>query len=100
MSTLEAAGFRCYVPGGAYYVMTDISAFDATDDVSFARELVERRGVAGVPGIRATNTRGKGRPQRDDTGLIDRQEQDRGLADRGQFGCGAGGGVVPSWTPP
>lgn len=47
---LEGAGFRCYVPGGAYYVMTDITGFDARDDVSFAHELVERWGVAGVPG--------------------------------------------------
>jgi len=47
---LEGAGFRCYVPGGAYYIMTDISGFGAKDDVSFARELVERYGVAGVPG--------------------------------------------------
>ena len=39
---LESAGFRCYVPGGAYYVMTDISGFGAKDDVSFARDLVER----------------------------------------------------------
>lgn len=47
---LEAAGFRCFVPGGAYYVMTDISGFGAKDDVSFALELVEHYGVAGVPG--------------------------------------------------
>jgi aminotransferase len=47
---LEAAGFRCYVPGGAYYVMTDIAGFGAVDDVSFARHLVEHFGVAGVPG--------------------------------------------------
>jgi aminotransferase len=47
---LEAAGFRCYKPGGAYYVMTDISGFGAKDDTSFALELVERYGVAGVPG--------------------------------------------------
>jgi len=47
---LEGAGFRCYVPGGAYYIMTDISGFDAKDDVSFARELVSHYGVAGVPG--------------------------------------------------
>lgn len=47
---LENAGFRCYIPGGAYYVMTDISGFGAKDDVSFARELVERYGVAAVPG--------------------------------------------------
>lgn len=47
---LEKAGFRCYRPGGAYYVMTDISGFGAKDDSSFARELVEHYGVAGVPG--------------------------------------------------
>jgi aminotransferase len=47
---LEAAGFRCYKPGGAYYVMTDIAAFGAKDDVAFARRLVEDFGVAGVPG--------------------------------------------------
>ena len=47
---LERAGFRCYVPGGAYYVMTDISGFGAENDVSFALDLVEHFGVAGVPG--------------------------------------------------
>jgi aminotransferase len=47
---LEKAGFRCFAPSGAYYVMTDISAFGAKDDVSFARHLVETIGVAGVPG--------------------------------------------------
>jgi aminotransferase len=47
---LEKAGFRCYSPAGAYYVMTDISGFGAKDDASFARHLVETVGVAGVPG--------------------------------------------------
>jgi aspartate/methionine/tyrosine aminotransferase len=47
---LESAGFRCCVPGGAYYVMTDISGFGRRDDVLFAREMVEHFGVAGVPG--------------------------------------------------
>jgi aminotransferase len=50
MEMLEKAGFRCYAPAGAYYVMTDISGFGAKDDVSFARYLVETVGVAGVPG--------------------------------------------------
>lgn len=50
LDMLEAAGFRCHVPGGAYYVMTDIAGFGAGDDVSFARHLVEHVGVAGVPG--------------------------------------------------
>jgi hypothetical protein len=30
--------------------------------------------VAGVPGVRAPNARGKGRPERDDAGWVDRQE--------------------------
>jgi aminotransferase len=47
---LEGAGFRCYVPGGAYYVMCDISNFGAITDVAFAQHLVEHIGVAGVPG--------------------------------------------------
>ena len=47
---LEGAGFHCFVPRGAYYVMTDISAFGAASDVEFARYMVEHIGVAGVPG--------------------------------------------------
>jgi aspartate/methionine/tyrosine aminotransferase len=47
---LEAAGFHIYPPDGAYYVMTDVSGFGATDDVAFVRELIERVGVAAVPG--------------------------------------------------
>jgi len=47
---LEGAGFHCYVPKGAYYVMTDISPFNASNDVEFARYLVEEIGVAAVPG--------------------------------------------------
>ena len=39
-------------------------------------------GVASVPGIRAMNTRGKGRPERDDTGRIDRQEHPGGVRSR------------------
>jgi aminotransferase len=47
---LEAAGFRTFMPRGAYYVMTDISGFGADHDVVFARKLVQEIGVAGVPG--------------------------------------------------
>ena len=47
---LEAAGFKTFAPRGAYYVMTDISAFGYSDDVSFARALVANGGVAAVPG--------------------------------------------------
>ncbi len=47
---LEAAGFHPIAPRGAYYVMTDISDFGFTDDVTFARWLVSVGGVAAVPG--------------------------------------------------
>jgi aspartate/methionine/tyrosine aminotransferase len=50
MPALSQAGFRCYRPRGAYYVMTDISAFKFKDDVSFAKYLVQEIGVATVPG--------------------------------------------------
>jgi aspartate/methionine/tyrosine aminotransferase len=47
---LEGAGFECFRPGGAYYIMTDISRFGFPDDVAFARDLVQRIGIAVVPG--------------------------------------------------
>ncbi|GAB4250148.1 pyridoxal phosphate-dependent aminotransferase [Deferrisoma sp.] len=47
---LEALGFRCFPPEGAYYVMADISGFGAKDDTAFALELVRHAGVAVVPG--------------------------------------------------
>jgi aminotransferase len=47
---LETAGFRAFNPRGAYYVMTDISPFGFSDDVTFARNLVATVGVAAVPG--------------------------------------------------
>ena len=47
---LEKAGFVCYRPRGAYYVMTDISAFGANNDVEFASYLVREIGIACVPG--------------------------------------------------
>jgi aminotransferase len=50
LAGLEAAGFRCFKPGGAYYIMTDIAQFGWPDDVAFARFLIERVGVAVVPG--------------------------------------------------
>lgn len=50
MPALTDAGFKCFRPRGAYYVMTDISAFGYDDDVSFARYLVQEIGVATVPG--------------------------------------------------
>jgi aspartate/methionine/tyrosine aminotransferase len=50
LSALQQAGFRVFVPRGAYYIMTDISWFGFDDDVTFARHLVKEAGVAVVPG--------------------------------------------------
>jgi aminotransferase len=50
LGILDAAGFRCYTPRGAYYIMTDIASFGFPDDVAFARHLVTDIGVAAVPG--------------------------------------------------
>ena len=59
LKILTASGFKVYKPRGAYYIMTDISAFPdpdpkrfpaATRDVRFAKYLVEEIGVASVPG--------------------------------------------------
>jgi aminotransferase len=47
---LTEAGFRCFRPRGAYYVMTDISGFGFDDDVTFTKYLVKEIGVAAVPG--------------------------------------------------
>jgi aspartate/methionine/tyrosine aminotransferase len=50
LEILTNSGFRCFRPRGAYYIMTDISAFGFPDDVAFARYLVKEVGVAAVPG--------------------------------------------------
>jgi aminotransferase len=50
LAILEDAGFRCFKPQGAYYIMTDISGFGFADDLEFARYLVREIGVAAVPG--------------------------------------------------
>lgn len=50
LGILTDAGFRCFKPRGAYYIMTDISAFGFPNDFAFAKYLVEEIGVAAVPG--------------------------------------------------
>src|ERR1700682_531996 len=61
LKILTGAGFTVFRPRGAYYIMTDISGFDfhgdprnnsekTTNDVAFAQLLVEKVGVAVVPG--------------------------------------------------
>jgi len=50
LGLLEGAGFRCFRPDGAYYIMTDISSFGFPDDYAFVRHMIEHAGVAAVPG--------------------------------------------------
>ena len=50
LGLLTGAGFHCFKPRGAYYIMTDISAFGFPDDLAFAKYLVKEIGVAAVPG--------------------------------------------------
>ncbi|HXG65508.1 MAG TPA: aminotransferase class I/II-fold pyridoxal phosphate-dependent enzyme, partial [Blastocatellia bacterium] len=50
LGVLKDVGFRCFDPDGAYYIMTDISAFGYNNDVEFARFLVKDIGIAVVPG--------------------------------------------------
>src|SRR5215813_4428456 len=50
LPVLTSAGFKTYVPDGAYYIMTDISNFGFSDDVEFTKHLIREIGVACVPG--------------------------------------------------
>ena len=47
---LQAAGFKCDMPEGAYYVMCDISDFGFANDIEFTKHLIREIGVAVVPG--------------------------------------------------
>jgi L-glutamine---4-(methylsulfanyl)-2-oxobutanoate aminotransferase len=47
---LRQAGFQCFAPEGAYYIMTDISNFGFADDIEFTKHLIREIGVAVVPG--------------------------------------------------
>ena len=51
LRALRQAGFTCHEPEGAYYVMAGFRALAFPgDDTAFAKDLVERVGVAAVPG--------------------------------------------------
>lgn len=47
---LRDAGLNPSVPNGAYYVMTDVSSVSGNDDFAKAMEILERTGIASVPG--------------------------------------------------
>jgi aspartate/methionine/tyrosine aminotransferase len=46
---LQDCGFEVSSPDGAYYVMAGFASFGFSDDVKFARHLIEKAGVATVP---------------------------------------------------
>ncbi len=54
LGLLEKAGFKCFNPSGAYYILTDaahfLREFNCPDDTAFAMYLVKEIGVATVPG--------------------------------------------------
>ncbi len=63
LAMLSAAGFRCFKPEGAYYIMTDISGFGFADDIAFTRHMIEKIGVAPVPGSSFYNVAADGAQQ-------------------------------------
>ena len=72
LKILSAAGFTVFKPRGAYYIMTDISRFPDPDspafaadtrDVRFAKYLVQKIGVAVVPGSSFYNNSADGASQ-------------------------------------
>ncbi len=63
LATLAVAGFRCFPPRGAYYIMTDISEFGFASDLEFTRHLIRDVGVAVVPGSSFYSDPARGRQQ-------------------------------------
>lgn len=60
---LREAGFKCFAPDGAYYIMTDISNFGFADDIEFTKHLIREIGVAVVPGSSFYHDKSKGSQQ-------------------------------------
>ena len=63
LAALGDAGFQCFKPYGAYYIMTDVSGFGFPDDIEFTRHLIENVGVAAVPGSSFYSQRSLGSQQ-------------------------------------
>jgi len=63
LEALEGAGLKCFKPYGAYYIMADISGFGFADDIAFTRHLIEKVGVAPVPGSSFYSDRALGSQQ-------------------------------------
>jgi len=63
IETLDSVGFKCFMPYGAYYVMTDISGFGFPSDTAFVEHLITKLGVAAVPGSSFYSHNGGGEQQ-------------------------------------
>ncbi|MBI4416833.1 MAG: aminotransferase class I/II-fold pyridoxal phosphate-dependent enzyme [Euryarchaeota archaeon] len=61
VAALKDVGFEVAVPHGAYYVMAHFRRFGEEDDVAFAKRLVEKIGIAVVPGSSFYSHRKAGR---------------------------------------
>lgn len=61
MEALTKAGFTCYRPNAAYYIMTDVSGFGFDNDTDFAMWLTKEVGVTPVPGSSFYHHKEKGR---------------------------------------
>ncbi len=59
-TALTDAGFAPFRPSGAYYIMANVERFGFGDDMAFARDLMERGGVACVPGSSFFEDPGRG----------------------------------------
>jgi aspartate/methionine/tyrosine aminotransferase len=75
LKSLEAMGFECTRPQGAYYILADFSEiWKIGDDYAFARHIVRDGGVAVVPASSFYHTKGVGKtkvrfafPKQDET---------------------------------
>ena len=50
LAALKGAGLRCWMPAGAYYIMSDIGELGFRDDFEAADFFLDAVGVAAVPG--------------------------------------------------
>ncbi len=67
LEILQAAGFRCWTPHGAYYIMSEAAVLlertGHTNDSDFARWMIKEVGVAAVPGSSFYRDPSEGRTQ-------------------------------------
>ena len=61
LKVLTDVGFQPWSPEGAYYILCDIGHFPFATDVEFVRALIQRAGVAAVPGSSFFDTAQDGR---------------------------------------